>query len=113
MATVLLESVNKRFPDGTQAVTDVSIEIAGWGPDAISGACPDTFSNARSGTRPDAISDACPNAIPNARPDAVSDAGALDALLRVLERADRGHVRELRRPLLLVERGMRRGRRRV
>ncbi len=27
MATVLLESVNKRFPDGTQAVTDVSIEI--------------------------------------------------------------------------------------
>ncbi len=27
MATVLLESVNKRFPDGTQAVADVSIEI--------------------------------------------------------------------------------------
>lgn len=27
MATVLLESVNKRFPDGTQAVSDVSIEI--------------------------------------------------------------------------------------
>ncbi len=27
MATVLLESVNKRFPDGTQAVAEVSIEI--------------------------------------------------------------------------------------
>ena len=50
-----------------------------------------------------------PGAVSDARPNAVSDAGALDALLRVLERADRGHVRELWRPVLLLERGMRRG----